>query len=380
MKVLLLGGTGAIGVHLSNILSQRGIQVWCTSRQKRSNYENVSFVKGNAKELSFLKYMLKYRNWDSIIDFMCYSTNEFEERIELLLSNTKQYVFLSSARVYAATENLLDENSPRLLDVCTDKSYLKTDEYALYKAREENILFRSKLNNYTIVRPYITYGENRIPLGVWEKESWLKRALQGKNIAMPRKFLYKTTTLAYGRDVSDFIAEVVGNPNARGQIYNIVSHEEQTWKEISDIYLDEINKINHTNVKIVEFGECCSSIRSMFKCALIKFGIMKSQYGCYSWKHYQLIYDREFNRRFDNTKTIQLAPHFKFGCNDNHMRKCLQSFIKKPEYHHPTFMWDIIQDKITGEYTPLSYFPCLKWKAAYILVRYLIPRLFIYSK
>ena len=67
----------------------------------------------------------------------------------------------------------------RLLDVSHDSIYLKTDEYALAKARQEDILRKSGKNNWTIIRPYITYSESRLQLGVLEKEAWLYRALKG---------------------------------------------------------------------------------------------------------------------------------------------------------------------------------------------------------
>lgn len=50
---------------------------------------------------------------------------------------------MSSARVYAENNALISEDSPRLLDVSTDAVYLRTNEYALAKAREENILRNS---------------------------------------------------------------------------------------------------------------------------------------------------------------------------------------------------------------------------------------------
>ena len=56
-----------------------------------------------------------------------------------------------------------------------DEEYLKTDEYALSKARQEDILHRSGKNNWTVIRPYITYSEIRLQLGVLEKELWLYR-------------------------------------------------------------------------------------------------------------------------------------------------------------------------------------------------------------
>ena len=59
-----------------------------------------------------------------IIDFMHYGTEEFKKRYQLLLANTAQYVFLSSSRVYAASETPLTEESLRLVDKVADKDFI----------------------------------------------------------------------------------------------------------------------------------------------------------------------------------------------------------------------------------------------------------------
>lgn len=53
---------------------------------------------------------------------------------------------------------------------------LSIDEYAITKAHQENLLINSKNKNWTIIRPYITYSEQRLQLGTFEKEDWLYRA------------------------------------------------------------------------------------------------------------------------------------------------------------------------------------------------------------
>lgn len=61
--------------------------------------------------------------------------------------------------------SLINEETPRLLDMIKDEEYLNTDEYALSKARQENILHEAGCNNWTIIRPYITFSETRLHLG-----------------------------------------------------------------------------------------------------------------------------------------------------------------------------------------------------------------------
>lgn len=184
MNILVLGGTGAMGKPLVQYLKLSGHDVYVTSRQAHQSGENLHYIQGNAKDNEFLKSILS-RDFDSIVDFMVYGSNELEKRLPLLLDSTKQYVFFSSSRVYAESDQPLIEASPRLLDVCRDPEYLKTDEYALAKTREENLLINSGTNNWTIIRPYITYNDQRLQLGVYEKENWLYRALHGRTIVFP---------------------------------------------------------------------------------------------------------------------------------------------------------------------------------------------------
>lgn len=179
LKILLLGGTGAMGVHLSKILNNQGEDVYVTTRRERKGM-GITYIQGNAHENAFLSDILQKYHFDVLIDFMIYNTSEFADRVDLLLSSVGQYIFLSSSRVYADSQTPITENSPRLLDVYKEEEYLKTDKYALSKARQEDILHRSGKNNWTVIRPYITYSEIRLQLGVLEKELWLYRALNGR--------------------------------------------------------------------------------------------------------------------------------------------------------------------------------------------------------
>ena len=211
MNILILGGTGSIGSALVNLLRNTSWNVAITSRKKKDCAGNITYIEGNAHDLHFLRDCLKKEKWDAIVDFMTYTTEEFSKKYELFLSSTSQYFFLSSSRVYADSHDPLTENSARLLDVCNDIEYLKTDEYALAKARQENLLMMSASKNWTIIRPYITYNVNRIQLGVYEKENWLRRALAGRTIVFPKDIASKKTSLTYGPDIAGAIVKLIGN-------------------------------------------------------------------------------------------------------------------------------------------------------------------------
>ena len=143
MRILGLGGADAMSVDLVKVLGKRGDNVTVTSRSERkSEFGNVKYVKGDAHDAEFLKAFLNEK-YDSIVDFMAYNTEEFKARCDLLLGSTDHYFFMSSCRVYADLQTPITEGSPGLLDVSEDSEYLKTDEYVLTKARQENLLLES---------------------------------------------------------------------------------------------------------------------------------------------------------------------------------------------------------------------------------------------
>lgn len=357
MKILILGGTGAMGRFLVKELAARGDEVFVTTRyaankQEKDGY-NISYIQGNAHDDGFLKTLMRER-WNAVVDFMAYSTDEFKHRYRFLLDNTEHYIFLSSARVYADSETPITEESPRLLDVCRDARYLATDEYALAKARQENLLRSSGYKNWTIVRPYITYSDERLQLGVFEKENWLYRALQGRTIVFPKDIAEHYTTMTYGGDVAKGIAMLAGNDKAKAQTFHIAGPQSMKWKDILAIYLDTIEKWTGKSPNVLW-------IETMDK--LEKF----------MGNHYQVHCDRLYDRRFDSGKLEKVCGEkIAYTPIEDGLEMCLCKFIDE-EKHFKPIAWDVIacMDKLTGEATSITAAPSLKYKLGYLIVRYL---------
>lgn len=164
MRILVLGGTGAMGSHVCRRLAARGELITCTTRRECAPEPGIEYVVGDAHDDEFLDRLLE-DNWDDIVDFMVWSTEDFRKRYRALLAATDQYIFTSSYRVYVDSP-AIHESSPRLLDVVDDLEYLAADECALPKACCEDLLFNDGRCNWTIVRPAITYdgGVGRLQL------------------------------------------------------------------------------------------------------------------------------------------------------------------------------------------------------------------------
>lgn len=355
-NILILGGTGAMGKHLVTLLGQNpGNQIYVTSRTTHENRGNILYLTGNARNDSFLLRLLKIHHWDAIVDFMTYSTTDFSRRVKLFLDSTKQYVFLSSSRVYADSEKPIKENNMRLLDISKDDKYLRTDEYALAKARQENILRKSGKNNWTIIRPYITYSESRLQLGVLEKESWLYRALKGRTIVFSNDIMEKRTTLTYGYDVARSIATLIGRPETYSETYHITVTESHTWREVLNMYLNVIEQHTGKKAKLILLD--------------------KNPYQHDNKPFYQLIYDRYFNRTFDNSKIGKFIDVNSFIPTMDGLKKCLESFIAKPDFRNINWKDEACKDRITNEYPHINEFPNIK-----IMIKYLFYRFVAFPK
>lgn len=349
MKVLVLGGTGAMGVHLVQLLSDSGIQTIVTSRQSKKAEKNISYLQGNAHEIEFLQTILN-THWDVIVDFMVYTTAEFQERVNLLLGATSQYIFISSSRVYAGSENLITESSPRLLDISKDEDFLSTDEYSLTKARQEDILINSGMKNWTIIRPYITYSEDRLQLGVLEKEEWLFRALHGRTIVFSNDICSKLTTMTYGYDVAKGIASVIGKKETSGEIFHITSPKSCLWEDVLATYLNVLEEYLGQKPKVLLID-------------IDRF--LKNRNG-----KYQVFYDRLYNRKFDNSKIAKFVNIDTFIKEDSGLASCLNVFLEKQNFRFISGRAEALKDRITGERASLGEIPHIRQKLAYLFYRY----------
>ena len=353
MKILILGGTGAIGKYLVDICKKNHHFTTVSTRQQLESSQYVNYIQGNAHDIDFLNVLCS-QHWDALIDFMSYKTDEFEQRVNLLLNSTDQYVYISSSRVYANEEHPIKESSPRLLDICKDKKYLCTDEYALTKARQENILFRHKKNNYIIIRPYITYGDNRLQLGVLEKEEWLYRAIHGRTIVFSKNISQKITTITSGYDVASGIYKLLGKENINGHAFNITSKIKLTWSEVFEVYKSVVHDCIGVDLKI-KYVNDKRFINSRPK---------------YLWP--QVIYDRLYNRDFDTSKETEFIDVDNFMSPFVGLKKCCCTFLKEPKFGYINWKFEALKDKYVGETTPLNEIPGIKNKLKYFINRYLL--------
>lgn len=352
MRVLLLGGTGAMGGALKEILSKRGDIVYITSRSVHEDTENIHYLQGNAHDDNFMSRVLENK-YDVIVDFMIWGSDEFKVKADHILNATGHYIFTSSSRVYADSVTPITEDSPRLLDVCRDKDYLKTDEYALAKAREENVLFESSRKNWTIIRPYITYNSSKLQLGGYEKQVWLYRALHGRSIPLPKDIAQKKTTMTYGGDAAKAISFIVGNESTLGEVFNIIGNQSMKWGDVLDIYRKSI-------------AQAIGSIPSVYAPET------SLELSNVTGNSYQIRYDRLYNRVFENKKIIKLCDgSLEFVPMDEGLKLCLLECASSTRWMgEPNYKLEAYINRRTNEKMSLREYKGFNSRLKYVYWRY----------
>ncbi|MBT3374875.1 MAG: NAD(P)H-binding protein [Lentisphaerae bacterium] len=319
-KALVLGGTGAMGVYLVPELASLGYDVQVVSLDDVvSDHPGISYVKADAKNIDYLTELLKKR-FDVIVDFMLYSTEQFRERHDLLLRNTDHYIFLSSYRVYDGGDVPITENSPRLLDASPNQEFLATEDYSLTKARQEDIVQSSGYDNWTIVRPAITYSKRRFQLVTLEAHIVVARALKGLPVVLPREALSVQATMSWAGDVAKLFSGLILNPAAYQERFTLATAEHRTWGEIAEYY-KEIIGLEYLPADTEDYLQ-----------------IMGGSAGA----GYQLAYDRLFERVVDNSKVLQVTGLKQAGFMPlrSGLKKELSALPKDTAWRDAGAIWD----------------------------------------
>ena len=286
-KILVPGGTGAMGVYLIPELLKMGYQVDVIALDVgETKSDALRYIQADAKNYDFIAEQLK-NGYDAVVDFMLYpKREEYERFLPLYLNNTQHYIYLSSYRVYANEEQPVKETSPRLLDVSTDQVLLSSGDYCIYKAQGEDFLRSSEFDHFTIIRPAITYSKRRFQLITMEYPLVVRRMLEGKTLVLPEAAMNVQATMSWAGDVAKMIARLLLNPKTYRETYSVCTAEHHTRGEIAEMYA-RIGGLNY-----------CTTDTDTFLQIISPNNIYARQ---------QLVYDRYFERIMDNSKILEVT-------------------------------------------------------------------------
>lgn len=178
--LLILGGTGFIGPHLTELALARGWKVTHFNRGKRdAEVENVETLLGDRKgQLD----SLKSRRWDAVVDNTGYIPKYCKLSADLLAPNTGYCLYISSISAYAGFVRPNDIGSPTGVLENKDQEEITNETYGPMKALCEQYVRDAYGTRSSIVRPGYIVG----PLDPTDRFTyWPVRVARGGDMAVP---------------------------------------------------------------------------------------------------------------------------------------------------------------------------------------------------
>jgi len=184
MRILILGGTGFLGRHLTERALARGWDVTQFNRGQRNPglYPDVTEVHGDRK-VGF--EALEGLSFDSVIDTSGYFPRDVVASATALKDAATHYVFISSISAYAETEApTLDEDSPLApWDAAfEDATEITGENYGALKAECERRLADIFGEGALIIRPGLIVGRYD---ATGRFSYWPQRFRKGGRIVVP---------------------------------------------------------------------------------------------------------------------------------------------------------------------------------------------------
>ncbi len=277
MRMLILGGTGILSSDFTKKAISQHDEVYVMNRGKHTSLIDKSvhnIVADLRKEtIEVLREKVSMNRYDVVVDFLSFNPEQMKKTIDVISGLCDQYVFISSATVYKNVEN------KRIIE--DDEIGNEQWSYAYNKSLCERTLTKLDIN-YTIIRPYVTYGQTRIPFQMIPNSHFtlLERIIEEKPVVLFENGK-ANCTLTSTKDFAEVLYRLLKNPKAYREVFHITSPFEQSWY---DVYLELCRVLEKPCLPI---SANISDIESFFP-------------------EYRdlLLGDKGTNRRFDNSKVM----------------------------------------------------------------------------
>ncbi len=181
LRILILGGTQFLGVHMTQLALARGHTVTLFNRG-RTHPELFPQIEKLQGDRDGKLDALKGRSWDAAVDDSGFVPRHVRLSAELLGPAIRQYLYVSSVSAYASFTHPNDERSA--LGTLSDESIEKVDgsTYGPLKALCEKAARTALPGRVTVVRPGYIVGPND-PTDRFTY--WPARAARGGEILVP---------------------------------------------------------------------------------------------------------------------------------------------------------------------------------------------------
>jgi 2'-hydroxyisoflavone reductase len=218
LKILILGGTHFLGIHLTEELVHRGHEVTLFNRGTRTVNFPVQQLQGDRD--GNLEALRGY-HWDAVIDTSGHLPRIVEQSAQMLSKVTNHYTFLSTIGVYKNFDTFdIDEHYPlaTIADPTTEE--ITEKNYGALKA-----LCEAKVQQYFPNRSLIV--RSGLLVGSYDPTDrftyWVRRIAKGGIILAP---VHQQVQFIDARDLARWIVlmmerQVTGVYNATGPSYDL---------------------------------------------------------------------------------------------------------------------------------------------------------------
>lgn len=231
MRILLTGGTGTISYGLAKEAIRRGHEVTIVNRGNRKFriIDNAECITADVNDLESLKKIITCREFDIVIDSLVYDLNSLKRSISVFESHCARYVFISSCCSFG---NAKDSNA-----ITEQSEHNPNSQYGKKKFDCEEYLIKQKhLFDYTIIRPYITYGDIRIPIPFACRRNpytVIERIRENKPLVCFEHLGNHATyhNLMHVDDFSKIVISLLEREESRNTDYNVCGGRVYSWDD-----------------------------------------------------------------------------------------------------------------------------------------------------
>lgn len=279
MKILIIGGTGAISTAFTHACKNKGWDVWIINRGSHMERlpNKICITLANINNTEKIEIADDY---DCIIDFTIWNSGHAKRAIKLFENKTKQFIFLNSTCIYK--HSLLNEK-------ITEESPIEENpiwKYQKDKFEARKILLKSKLP-FVEVRPGHTYDYFTIPTNIMGIGYGLVERIKKNKPIIVHDDGNSLWTLTHSTDVAIGLIGLVGNEKTIGESFHITYEKALSWKNIFNIYGEILKK--EVKMEFIPSIRICQMHPDLGE---------------------SLIAHRSLSKIFDNSKIKKFVPHY----------------------------------------------------------------------
>lgn len=256
MRVLITGGAGFIGSHLSDVYVERGDEVFCIDDLSTGSFENIAHLKNHPRFQYTIDSVHNQPVVAELIDqcdvvfhlaaavgvklivespVRTIETNVRGTEVVLAQANKKKKRVLvaSTSEVYGLSNDVPFREDGNLVMGATTKGRWS---YACSKAIDEFLAlayWREKKLPTTVVRLFNTVGPRQTGQYGMVIPTFVKQALAGRPITVYGSG-EQTRCFGFVKDVVGALVALMDKTEAVGEVFNIGSHEEVSINQLAE--------------------------------------------------------------------------------------------------------------------------------------------------